>query len=156
MSAELREFLLNETILDTWKPLSIKERVATIERTWDVKMSHDTLWKFYVENRVAYRTGKAVFRAAMAQYPVLQRKRKAFSNLLANLILQDWPLVWMDETSFTSQSYKAKSWSSRDKPPLFHQRNNKRHSVTVYGAFGNCLHHGVFELGFKTCGDEFR
>lgn len=50
---------------------------------------------------------------------------------------------------------KTRSWSDRTDEPLVHHMNDKRMSVTVYGAIGNCLNDSVFTLGTSTNEDEF-
>lgn len=65
------------------------------------------------------------------------------------------PCIYQDETTFHSWMQKAKSWSRKDSP-VYHARNNKRVSTTVYGAIGHCLQHGVFVLGRSTNQNEFQ
>jgi len=50
---------------------------------------------------------------------------------------------------------KAKSWSKRDQP-LYHARNSKRITTTVYGAIGHCLTRPVFRLGRSTNIKEYK
>ena len=85
----------------------------------------------------------------------VKRLREVFAKLIANLIELRRPIIYADETTYNTWQRKAKSWSTRESPNI-HARNNKRRSVTVYGAIGSCLAYPVFTLGGTTNGIEFR
>ena len=55
------------------------------------------------------------------------------------------PLIYVDESGFNSWMHKHKSWSLPDKLNN-HLVNSARHSVSVFGAIGNCLRKPVYHL----------
>ena len=81
--------------------------------------------------------------------------RVEFAVLLGNFIARDYPIIYVDETTFNSWSTKSKSWCLKGQPNK-HQRNNKYHSTTVYGGIGDCLEHPVYLLGTSTEQKQFR
>ena len=78
-----------------------------------------------------------------------------YVRLLANLIVQEKPLIYIDETTFRSDAIKSKSWSL-DGHPNKHHVTKKQFGCTVYGAIGNCLTEPVYMLGTGTNKEEFR
>jgi hypothetical protein len=97
----------------------------------------------------------SVYRQEMARTGELVEKRQVFAKLLATLVDANKPLIYVDETTFNTWQMKAKSWSKRDQP-LYHARNSKRITVTVYGAIGHCLQRPVFRLGCSTNAEEYK
>ena len=145
----LRRALISKKLLQEWAPYSIKERVDMIERVWQFKMSTTQLAKLYRHHLIKYRAAKQVYRYSITNAARLERQRKEFAEVLGNLITRRSPLIYMDETTFTSWSIKKKSWSTRldiNQHPI----DDKRFTVTVYGAIGSCLSEPVYMLGSST------
>ena len=113
-----------------------------------------TLFKFYKAHGIRYRNGKAIYRAEAAKSVTIKKRRNVFSKLLATLVATHKPIIYCDETTFNSWMMKAKSWA-HERNSLLHARNSKRLSVTVYGAFGNCMNNPVFKMGGTTNRIEF-
>lgn len=151
----VQEMLKSRELLQLWSPYSIVERVKLLEAKFSVKISPDTLWRFYRDNDIKSRTGMAVYRQEISNTVELRRKRLVFAKLIANLIAEHKPIIYQDETTFHSWLLKAKSWANKESPNL-HARNNKRLGVTVFGAIGACLSRPVFKLGTSTNQAEFR
>ena len=78
------------------------ERVQLIEKQWHLKISHQTLHKFYRAHGIRYRNGKAVYRSEAAKSVTIMRRRQVFSKLLATLISTHKPIIYCDETTFNS------------------------------------------------------
>lgn len=152
---ELQRRLLDRRLLELWAPYSIIERKQLLFNQWGLNISHQTLWEFYKHNDVKFSTGTAIYRKEKTRSAEIKGKRIAFAQLIANLMKQNKPVIFQDETTFTSWMLKAKSWSPAG-DPIQHPRNSKRFACTVYGAIGNCLTHGVFTLGQSTNASEFR
>ena len=104
--------------LNRWIPYSLKERVLILRQTYNLDISHDTLWRFYRDRKVTHVTGKATYRRYINQKDNIDDKRKAFAKLLGNLIRAKKPIIYVDETTFNSWSLKKKSWASSDYEPL--------------------------------------
>lgn len=147
--------LLDQRTLELWSPYSLLERAQLVRNTWELDISHQTLWLFYRQNNVKFKTGISVYRKERTRSAEIRGKRIVFAQLLANLIRQGSPIIYTDETTYTTWMLKAKSWSMEGRP-ILHARNNLRKAVTVYGAIGNCLDKSVFTLGTSTNGNEFR
>ena len=112
-------------------------------------MSTTQLAKLYRHHLIKYRAAKQVYRYSITNAARLERQRKEFAEVLGNLITRRSPLIYMDETTFTSWSIKKKSWSTRldiNQHPI----DDKRFTVTVYGAIGSCLSEPVYMLGSST------
>ena len=71
-------------------------------------------------------------------YDDLELSRHAYASLLANLIVQEKPLIYVDETTFRTDMVKTKSWALLGHPNK-HTILKDQFSVTVYGAVGHCL-----------------
>ena len=98
LSADLREKLLSKPLLLKWAPYSLLERAHIIKGEWDVKISTFTLHRFYRESGVAYTTAKAVYRKALATKPELDERRLKIAALLATMVTNNTPLIYMDES----------------------------------------------------------
>ena len=81
--------------------------------------------------------------------PRLQQERYAFARLLAKLIQEKKPIIFMDETTVNTWQIKTKSWSSKT-DIVEHKRPSTRIGVTVFGAIGNCLKNPVFRTAKST------
>ena len=114
-----------------------------------IRIGRTTLYRFYKANGLRYRNGKAIYRAEATKDMTILRRRRVFSKLLATLVASHKPIIYCDETTFNSWMMKAKSWSYEENA-VVHARNNKRVSVTIYGAFGECMNKPVFKLGSTT------
>ena len=68
--------------------------------------------------------------------------------LLANLLEKKIPVIYMDETTCNSFFVKPKSWSKQYQPNV-HHRDNKRYSLTIFGAISDALE-GTFVYMFGT------
>ena len=123
----------------------------------DCFVSARTVWAFYRSRNITFRTGKAVYRQFVTQSERLLEERSSFAALIGNLVLarQD-NLIYVDETTYASNSIPRRSWSSRDDPVL-HQKNSKQMRRTVIGGIGRCLTNGrVMNLARSTNKAEFQ
>ena len=82
----VQTWLLSKEILQCWAPFSLKERVLLLQNAFGILPSPNTLWEFYKERGIQWKTGKAIYRAESAMKPRLQQERYAFARLLAKLI----------------------------------------------------------------------
>ena len=121
-----------------WKPYSLRERLVMIEQIYGTRISFNTLQAFYKARLVTYKSCKAVYRTYLQRKPQLDAARQQFAGLLGNLIERKAPLVYQDETTCNSFFVKPKSWS-RQYERNEHHRDNKRFSVTVFGALSDAL-----------------
>ena len=65
-----------------------------------VRTTGKTLAQFYRHHNVTYKCTKKAYRKAIANRSELEEERIQFSVVLANLIEQDKPLIYLDESSF--------------------------------------------------------
>ena len=75
---------------------------------------------------------------------------------MANIVANDYPIVYLDESSFSAwEERQRKAWSVRDELVEVHI-NNKSYFRTIFGAIGDCLHEPVFMKGKSTNSEDFR
>ena len=75
---------------------------------------------------------------------------------LANIIANNHPIVYVDESSFGAWSERQeKAWCLKDQPVEVHI-NNHLYFRTIYGAIGECLNKPVFMKGKSTNQGEFK
>ena len=65
LQPHLKELLLSELCLQAWAPYSVKERVAILQRVFDVQISRARLGCFYRENGVQRKSVKQIAAAAL-------------------------------------------------------------------------------------------
>ena len=145
----VQTWLLSKEILQCWAPFSLKERVLLLQNAFGILPSPNTLWEFYKERGIQWKTGKAIYRAESAMKPRLQQERYAFARLLAKLIEEKKHIIFMDETTVNTWQIKTKSWSSKT-DIVEHKRPSTRIGITVFGAIGNCLKNPVFRTAKST------
>ena len=138
IKAEIQEKLLDAATLREWKPYSLRERLIMMDRLWNVKISFNTLQCFYKSHSLSYKSCKAVYRTYLERQPHLDAERRRFALLLANLLEKKVPIIYQDETTCNSFFVKSKSWSLRGQRNV-HHRDNKRFSVTIFGALSEAL-----------------
>ena len=61
----------------------------------------------------------------------------------------------MDETATNMWIRKRYTWSTKERPIKMSLNQDRGKGITVYGAIGECLQHGVFMLGRSTNRREF-
>ena len=59
---DVKAVLLSDEMVKAWAPYSIAERTQLLENHLDCKISTHTVWRFYKEYSVKFRTGQAVYR----------------------------------------------------------------------------------------------
>ena len=106
---EVKSALLSQELLQVWAPLSLVDRVVLIKKHWGVSVSCQTLWQFYLQNGIRYKTGKAVYRTEVARSREMKSCRLVFSRLIANLIIKGSPMIYMDETTFNTWQFKSRN-----------------------------------------------
>ena len=98
LSEELQQTLLSKPLLLKWAAYSLLERVHTIKREWNVSLAANSLFHFYKEHNVAWAAAKTVYRKAIETRAELDPRRLKIAALLANMIADGKPLVYMDES----------------------------------------------------------
>ena len=75
---------------------------------------------------------------------------------LANIVANNYPVVYVDESSFGAwENRQRKAWSVRNEPVEVHI-NNQMYFRTMFGGIGDCLDEPVFIKGKSTNSEEFR
>lgn len=138
IDSRILDYLRDRHTLQQWAAFSLNERVEIIRRVFRVQISKTSLLRFYSMNGITYTAGKQVYRAYLLRQPHLEMEQRQFALLLGNLIKKKVPLIYMDESSCNSFSVKHKSWSLKECVNV-HHRDNKRFSVTIYGAISEAL-----------------
>ena len=54
---DVKQILLSDEMVRAWAPYSIAERVVLLENHMGCKISTHTLWRFYKDHNVKFRTG---------------------------------------------------------------------------------------------------
>lgn len=109
-----------------------------VKECFGIEIGATQLRRFYLHNDIHFKAAKKVYEQSMSRAVLLDTERKAFSTLLAHIIINNKRLCYIDETTFNSQIVLKKSWAMQDRPNK-HMMSKQRFSVTVFGAIGNCL-----------------
>lgn len=142
--ADIKALLLSDLCLKAWAPYSLNERCAILKRTFNLSLSISCLLAFYKANDVSWKNAQCINESALKYRPEIELERTKFAKLLANIIIADRPLIYVDETTSNSEMYKKKAWS-RKGTRVQVTRSNTRYNCTVYSAFSpNCLSRPVF------------
>ena len=59
---DVKQVLLSDEMVEAWAPYSIVERTFLLEKHMDCNISTNTMWRFYKENGIKFRSGQAVYR----------------------------------------------------------------------------------------------
>ena len=59
---DIKQILLSDAMVEAWAPYSIAERTKLLQSHLQCRISTHTMWRFYKENGVQFRTGQAVYR----------------------------------------------------------------------------------------------
>ena len=59
---DVKHVLLSDEMVEAWAPYSIAERTQLLDIHMQCRISTHTVWRFYKEHDVKFRTGQAVFR----------------------------------------------------------------------------------------------
>ena len=76
--------------------------------------------------------------------------------MLAELVVSEQPLIYLDESTFHAYLRQSRTWSYSDSPVKFVLSRRRFSGVTLFGAFGNCLEAPVFMTAKATCIASFR
>ena len=108
LSPGLQERLISTQLLQEWAPLSLKQRCHALQLT-GVSISYQSLSKFYREHGIKLRAADQCYKSGLASKYVQQRRD--FALVLGRLVARGAPLIYVDESTFTSWMNKSKSWS---------------------------------------------
>ena len=153
LSPELQLRLVSEKLLQEWAALSLTQRTQVLLRSHNVKITRQTLSKFYRSHNIKLRAADQCYKNGLALKYVQQRMD--FAVLLGRLIARDASIIYVDESTFHSWMNQSKSWSKAGVRNV-HAINNQRYCTTVYGAIGFCLRKPVFTFGRSTNAEEFQ
>jgi hypothetical protein len=120
-----------------------------VEERFGIKMNFTRLRLFYLSNGVKLRTAKTVYRTAIENASKLHPLRLEFARLIANFKADNYPVIYVDETTFSTWETQKRSWSHKDHVNV-HVRNNAQFRCTVYGAIGACMESPTMIIGSKT------
>jgi hypothetical protein len=127
--------------------------VKILHQQTGLKICDKTLATFYKVHGIRYRcVGYRYQQAAKISTP--ERIQK-FTIELAKRIRDGEKLVYMDETATNMWIRKRYTWSTKERPIKMSLNQDRGKGITVYGAIGECLQHGVFMLGRSTNRREF-
>ena len=65
--------------------------------------------------------------------------RAKYAETLANVVIDEKPLLYLDESTFHCYLRQSRTWSYKDAPVIFQLSRRRLSGVTLFGAFGNCL-----------------
>ena len=108
LSPDLQERLISTKLLQEWAPLSLKQRCHALQLT-GVSITYQSLSKFYREHGIKLRAADQCYKSGLASKYVQQRRD--FALVLGRLVARGAPLIYVDESTFTSWMNKSKSWS---------------------------------------------
>ena len=103
LTPEMQTYLLRADVLRLWAPYSNKQRLLLIRDLFGVTIkSPNTLRRFYLAHDVRYQAAKKAFYMTDSKRAIIEEDRRSFGSLLANLVVDRAPLIYMDESSFHS------------------------------------------------------
>ena len=132
------KWLLQEDTLKKWSHLTLLQRVAKIEKLFRVKVSHDTLHRFYKQHKIIYRKTHMGFRRELTD-PALFQKRHDFALQLSKYEKAQTPIIYADETTFNCWMRKAHAWYKAATPFRVHYSAKRGSGITLYAAIGTHL-----------------
>lgn len=113
-------------------------------------MVHCQLSIFYKFKGIKYKATKSHYDTALRNRTELDVQRKSFAHLLANVILVNRPLIYLDESSMNNWQLQNKAWCSTNKAIKI-SRADTRFSTTLYAAISsNALNSPVYLKVRKT------
>ena len=85
----------------------------------------------------------------------LAQKRREFARQLAELIIDDTPIVYVDETTFNTWLRKTHSWQRPLEKVTIKLNPRRIGECTLYGAIGACMARPVYYVGKSTNKTDF-
>ena len=135
----IQTFLLNDKLLQLWRNYTLRERVVIIQSIYStVKISQESLRRFYHHHKIKFRATKQVYWQSMENRVGLDQQRGEYALLLAQAMVRKREICYVDESSYFNQITQNKAWASRQSP-CEHGYSSQRYSFTVFGAVGDCL-----------------
>ena len=132
-------------MLQRWANKTLLERVALIEKEFDVKVTFYKLRIFYLKHGVKFRNTQMVYRNHLVNKIGLDRERYHFIRSILEPIMRGEPYVYMDEMSLNSFMTKKKAWSLEETPVVTAVNSGPRLKQTVYGSIGNIFKTAILD-----------
>lgn len=85
-------------------------RVGLLMERYNFKISKTGLRNFYLREKIKYRAASTVYRKAITNQYSIYSMRLEFARLIGNFLANQFPIIWVDETSFNAWSTQSKSW----------------------------------------------
>ena len=105
----IQSFLLDPNLLQEWCAYPLWRRVGQLMERFSFKISVTGLRNFYLRSKIKYRAASTVYRKAITDHQSIHAKRIAFARLIGNFLASQYPIIWVDETSFNAWSTQSKS-----------------------------------------------
>ena len=158
-SHEIERKLLSARCLKNWAHLSIAQRCEKIWEKHRVEVKRHKLTLFYKRNGVRCTTSYNKYFPHGHNLLRLKYRRMEYAQDLAEGIVNNQPIIYVDETTFRTDMVQKKSWyfkKQRFQVPAARMQNQGA-SFTVYGALGECLQGKGFyyAIGDSTNSDDF-
>ena len=132
----LREYLLGQDTLEAWTAYTLRRRCALIKKDWGVDIPFTTLFYFYRRHGIKNRARHYAYDKSLAPTEELVFN---FARLLADVIRQKLPLIYVDESSVHQWMRLRKTWCSAEHPINVPIAEHRGQSTTIIGAIGNCV-----------------
>ena len=99
---ELGKRLLSPEILQRWSCKTLLERVALIQKEFNVKVSYYKLRVFYLKHGVKWRSTQKVYRTHLIMREGLEQQRVQYIKEILPVIMSEQPYVYFDEMALHS------------------------------------------------------
>ena len=88
----------------------MRQRAEKVRTRFGVTVCHQKLRLFYRRHGIRWRRTYECFRGEVLDPVGIELLRTDFANRLDYILLNDQPVVYMDETSFTSWTRQDRTW----------------------------------------------
>lgn len=128
---------------------SLQRRCMFLKENYGCAVSPMHLLRAFKKLGLSYSRPQTVYLSYLKKRDQVQHERQQFARRLKELIDNNEPIIYLDESSFNTWHRASKVWQFGDSPVEI-AVNPKRAAITVYGAIGNALTAPVFMTGSST------
>lgn len=147
------QLLTSEACLQRWAGWTLGERVKELSRLHGLQIHQSTLWAFYKKHDIKVRYANYMYKHKETES--WHAYKRSFVLRLAQLVKDDKPVCFFDESSFNSWCRPKRTYRGPKDNVRIAITKDRHGGITIYGCIGSCLNTGfVNAIAISTNTDD--
>ena len=136
-SREQTAVLTAEETLQNQRFMSLRARVRHLWTQHRIHISSTGLLRLYQRYGISYRNARVMSRKEVDRKIVMDRRRSRAAVDLASMLIQNHPMLFVDETTVCVRQRRTRTWQAPDQRIVQPQNDQTLRPITVFAGVSN-------------------